>query len=91
MTTSQSPLRVLKDQSDRIAKMLKSTERGEPVADDRGGKIAASLAKGDVKFGVVMDDKILTIEMQWSAIRDMSEVALSEWILKYMRGKRDDA
>lgn len=42
MTTSQSPLRVLKAQADTIAAKLKAVERGEKIADDPRGKLVAS-------------------------------------------------
>lgn len=91
MTTSHSPLRVLKHQADTVAKTLKAIDRGETVATDSGGKIAASREKGEVTFGVVMDDKVLKVTMQWSTIRAASEAAISEFILDYMRGARETA
>lgn len=89
MTTSHSPLRVLKAQADNIAKIVKAVERGENPIEDRGGKIAASRTRDSVKFGVVMDDKVLTIDMRWATIRDTSEVGIAEYILKHMRESRD--
>lgn len=92
MTTAQSPLRVLKAQADKIAKTVKAVERGESPIEDRGGKIAAARDFRDsVKFGVVMDDKIIMIDMPWATIRGFSEVAMSEYILKQMRGSRDQS
>lgn len=91
MTTSKSPLRVLKAQADTIAKTVKAVERGENPMEDRGGKIAASRTRDSVKFGVVMDDKILTIEMTWATIRETSEAGISEYVLKQMREQRDVA
>lgn len=91
MTTSKSPLRVLKAQADTIAKTVKAVERGETPMEDRGGKIAASRTRDSVKFGVVMDDKILTIEMTWATIRETSEAGISEYVLKQMREQRDVA
>jgi len=91
VTTSRSPLRVLKAQADKIAKSLKAAERGEPIAHDPTGKIAASIARGVFKTGIVMDDKIITVEMPWSMIRETGEVALSEYVLKLMRNNRNDA
>ena len=88
MTTSLSPLRVLKAQADNIAKIVKAIERGEPV-NDPGGKIAVSRIKGIFKTGIVMDDKVITIEMSWTMIRDTSEVAIAEFVLKQMRGARE--
>ncbi|WP_439399115.1 hypothetical protein ACRQ5Q_17065 [Bradyrhizobium sp. PMVTL-01] len=89
MTTSQSPLRVLKAQADNIARIVKAVERGENPLDDRGGKIAAARNRDTVKFGVVMDDKLIMIDMAWATIREMSEVGIAEYILKYMRGARE--
>ena len=89
MTTSHSPLRVLKAQADKIAQKIKAAERGDLSADDPYGKIAAALDKPSVKFGVVMDDKVITIEMPWETIRKSGEVALSEMILRRMRGARE--
>lgn len=89
MTTSLSPLSAIKKQSDAIAKTLKQAERGEHVASDPTGKIAASIAAGLFQVGIVMDDKVITIDMPWATIREYSEVALSEYILKLMKGARD--
>lgn len=89
MTTKNSPLRVLKAQADSIAKTVKAVERGENPIEDRGGKIAASRARGNFKFGVVMDDKVVTIDMTWATVAATSEVGLAEYILKQMRETRD--
>lgn len=85
MTTKNSPLRRLKEQSDKIAKMLKAAERGETVASDPTGKIAASRVKGEVIFGVFMDDKFIKVTMPWATIRSSDEAGISEWILAHMR------
>ena len=89
MTTSQSPLRVLKAQADKIAQIIKAVERGENSIEDRGGKIAAARNRDTFKVGVVMDDKVITIDMAWATIRANSEVGLAEYILKLMRGTRE--
>lgn len=89
MTTARSPLRVLKAQADNIAKTIKAIERGENPVEDRGGKLAAARNRDSVKFGVVMDDKILTVDMSWATIRETSEVGIAEYILKHMREARD--
>jgi len=91
MTTAQSPLRVLKAQSDKIAKTIKAIERGENPVEDVGGKLAAARHRDSVKFGVVMDDKVLTITMFWVTIRETSEVGIGEYILKHMRESREAA
>ena len=88
MTTSQSPLGVLKAQADNIAKMMKQAERGE--LPDPTGEIAKARARPEFKTAVIQDDKIVTIEMTWSQIRETSEVALAAMILKLMRGEREN-
>ncbi len=86
MTTSKSPIRKIKAQADNMARILKAIERGEKVAADPAGKIAAALARGLVKFGIVMHDKIITVEMPTSTIRETSEAGISAYIVNYMRG-----
>jgi hypothetical protein len=91
MTTSQSPLRVLKAQADIVAKALKAAERGEnPVGESPlGGKLAEARTTPSVTFGVAMDDKFLKIEMTWATIKATSEAGISEFVLRQMRGARD--
>jgi hypothetical protein len=90
MTTAQSPLRVLKAQADHIAKTIKAAERGEPIAPEFAAKLAEARARDSFVAGVLMDDKILKITLPWVTIRESSEVALAEFILKHMREARDD-
>ena len=89
MTTSHSPLRVLKAQADKIAAMLKAVDRGEKIDVRLAEKIEAACGKENIKFGVVMDDKVVTVDMPWAILRETSEVGLAEYILKQMRGARD--
>ncbi len=83
MTTSQSPVNQLKKQAERIAKLMKQGIRGElpnfPVDKD------------PVKFGIIQDDKTITIEIPRATVISSTEYALSEMILREMRGKRADA
>ena len=88
MTTSNSPLRVLKTQADNIARIVKAIERGEEVVEHKGGKIAGSCATGATKFGVAIDDKVITVEMTWAKIAASSEAEISAMILREMRGSR---
>jgi ABC-type hemin transport system substrate-binding protein len=69
MTTRHSPLNALKAQADKIAAMLKAAERGEKIDTRFAEKIAAARDKDAFKIGIVMDDKIITIEMPWATIR----------------------
>jgi hypothetical protein len=89
MSTARSPLRVLKMQARKIAGVLKAAERGDMVANDPLGKVRAAREGEGIKFAVAMDDKMLTIEMSWAAIRDTSEVGITEFILKHMRDARE--
>ncbi|RUV12033.1 MAG: hypothetical protein E5X38_07400 [Mesorhizobium sp.] len=88
MTTKHSPLRVLKAQADKAAAMLKAAERGEKIDVRFAARIAAARYKESFKFGIVMDDKVITIDMPWALIRSTGEVALSEYILDQMRETR---
>lgn len=90
MTTSQSPLRVLKAQADKIAEKLKAAERGERI---EGGtypeKVEAARAKESIKVAIFMDDKIVSLDLPWSVISATNQAGLSEYILKQMKGARD--
>jgi hypothetical protein len=85
-----SPLSALKRQADRIALLLKAAERGEAI---HGGQLAVKIkdarAKPNLKVGIFMDDKLITIDMPWSTIRNTSEVGLAAYILKQMRAGND--
>lgn len=85
MTTKHSPLRVLKAQADKIAQTLKAAERGEKIDVHFAEKIEAAREKESFKAGIVMDDKIIIIEMPWTTIRGTSEAGLAEYILDQMR------
>lgn len=89
MTTKHSPLSALKAQADKIAAELKRMERGEATAIDVAGKLGAARQRDWISFAVVMDDKILTIDMTWATIRSTSEFGLSEYIIRQMREARD--
>lgn len=91
MTTRHSPLNVLKMQADVIAAKLKAIGRGEPVDGDFAGKVAAARKHGVFKPGIVMDDKVIILEIPFSLIDATGEVALSAYILKLMREERDAA
>lgn len=89
MTTARSPLSQLKAQADKIAATLKAAERGEKIDVRFAEKIEAARAKETFKAGIVMDDKIITIEMPWTTIRSANETGLAEYILNQMREARD--
>lgn len=88
MTTSQSPLRVLKAQADYIAKSIKMAERGESVSADIAARIAEARSRQVLVVGVAMDDKIIKLTLPWAELCAASEVALAALILKRMREER---
>lgn len=91
MTTARSPLSALKKQADTVAATLKAAERGQAIGVAHGEKVAAARARQSVTFAVVMDDKVLKIEIPWSTIQETSEAGISEYILRYMQEARDVA
>ena len=88
MTTKHSPLRKLKAQADKIAAVLRAAERGEKVEAMFAAKIAEARQKPSFKAGIVMDDKIITIELPWTTVAAASEGELSEFIVRQMRELR---
>lgn len=89
MTTKESPLRVLKSQAERIAKSLAAFERGEAIDVRFAERLKAARDKEIVKIGIVMDDKIITIDMPWTVIKSSGEVAMAEYLLNMMRESRN--
>lgn len=91
MTTRHSPLRALRAQADKIAATLKAAERGDKIDARFAEKIHAARANGSLKVGIVMDDKVIALEISWPTIRDTTEVGLSEYILRLMTEAPDAA
>lgn len=73
MSTSESPIEKLSTEARTIARKLKATRWPE-------GRAA-------LKFGIVQDDKIITVTITTAKIIATSEEALTQWILAYMRGE----
>lgn len=88
MTTKNSPRSALKIQADRMAKVLKGFLAGTIPDGPFVQKLKDALDKPSIKFGIVMDDKVLTIEMPWSVIRETGEREISEWIISKMAEER---
>ena len=72
MSTSESPIEKLSTEARTIAR--KSATRWPE------GRAA-------LKFGIVQDDKIITVTITTAKIIATSEEALMQWILAYMRGE----
>jgi hypothetical protein len=88
MTTKHSSLSQLKAQADYIAQMLKAFERGEKIDVKFAEKIEAARGKETFKIGIVMDDKVITLDIPWSTLRGTSETGLALYILNQMRETR---
>jgi hypothetical protein len=89
MTTKHSPLSQLTAQADKIASTLKAAERGDKIDVRFAAKIADARTKDSFKVGIVMDDKIITLELPWTTVRGTTEAGLAEYILMQMREARD--
>lgn len=85
MTTKDSPRRLIKMQADKIAGMLKAAERGDPLDARFAEKIAEARARRVFKVAIVMDDKVLSIAIPWETVKNTSEAALSEFIVREMQ------
>jgi hypothetical protein len=81
MSTKDSPPWQLAAQAKTIASHMKKAERRE-IKDPR---ILAARDVDPFKVGVVMDDKLITIEMTWAAIKEAAEPDLAVMILTHMR------
>lgn len=90
MSTSNSPLSKLRKEAREIAVNLKKMASGEFDGDDPAGKIAKSKETGVFKFGVAMDDKLLTIETKWADIETMTVEQMTDMIIDAMRQNPDD-
>ena len=84
MTTKYSPIDLLKAQADKITNVLKAAERGEKIDVKFAKKIKEARNKKVITVGIVMDDKIIKIDIPWTAIRDNNEIQLSTFILNQM-------
>lgn len=78
MTTKNSPVSELKRQAKEMVRQLR-------IANATRVRIPPAMRAKSIKFGIVMDDKVLTIEMDWSAIDESTDVQLVEFIVKQMR------
>ena len=89
MSTAKSPKWILKAQARRIAATIKSAERGENIDTAFVQKIEEARHREVFKVGIVMDDKIVTIELPWTVIKTTKEAGLAEFIYNQMREKRN--
>lgn len=86
MTTKNSSPAALRVQAESIARVLKAAERGDKIDGPNAHKIVeARLTKPSFKTGIVMDDKVITIDMPWPLIKEYSEEALAAYILAQMQ------
>lgn len=78
MNTSKEVLRI---QAEEIASILKKTENGEVFSESR--------KHPSITFAVVLNDKILKIEMTWKIIRETSQTGIAEFILNHMNESQE--
>jgi hypothetical protein len=74
VSTSNSPIEKLRAEAARMVPHLK-----------RASQSKANLP--DLKFGIVMDDKVISIEMSLKTIRESTPEALEELLVREMQGK----
>lgn len=79
MTNASSPITILRAQARRAALAMKTAEKTGV------GVKAGAREKPEVKFAVVMDDKVITIEMEWTSIRDLTVEGLTTFIVREMQ------
>jgi len=89
MSTKNSPLRVIRTEAASIAYNLKALERGERPNNYMAEKLEAARSKPVIKIGLIMDDKVITIEISWDKIRGTSEAAMTEYIMGLMLETRN--
>ncbi len=76
MSTSDSPLWKLQKEARQIARRLKRSTLPD---------------KPRIKFAVIMDDKVITVEIDRQVIVATTEEALEAMIVREMQGKKADA
>lgn len=96
MTTKNSPIKKLQTQADEIARIVKELvskkENGDFIHDAKTrAKLDEAKLRGSFKTGVVMDDKVLTIEIPWETVLSSSVKALSALVLVQMREEKPNA
>lgn len=91
MTTKHSSIAALRRQAETCARTLKQAERGEHPGVKFGHKIAEARKRGSFRFGIVMDDKVITLDLPWITIRETTEAGLVEYIVGLMQERRERA
>lgn len=76
MTTKDSPIERLRDHAEKIALTLKRAAEGG-IHD-----------KPTTKIGIVMDDKIITMDIPWETIKSTEHAALVDFIVDEMQERQ---
>lgn len=79
---------LLQIQAEKIAKTLKAMERGEEISG-RFAEHIKEVREHEEYFWInlVMDDKVLRLEICWHVIADHTEEALADYIYSLMADK----
>lgn len=88
MVSANSPVRVLRAQTDRMAAMLKAVERGDTVDGLFADKLVEARKRDSFTFAIAMDDRTIAVTLPWADIKVWSESKLSDFLLRQMRGAR---
>lgn len=80
MSTKHSPRKKIEEEALKIAASLKQNfSEAKEYVDPRTNKIVNSL-----KFGIVMDDKVITIRMPFHLLRESTIEELQEFFVNEM-------
>jgi hypothetical protein len=91
MTTKSSPPHMLRRQAETVAETLKKAERGDKFDAKYTARIAEARERGSFSVGIVMDDKVIKLDISWATIHETTEAALVEYILDLMRETKKGA
>lgn len=86
MSNSGSPIAKLRREAEEIARRIKAIERGEVPNVPNVAKLVAARQTPQVTFGIMQDDKLISMTLAWSTIAATGEHALAEMIVHHMRG-----
>lgn len=88
MTTKDSPIGVLREQAEKVARVLKAAERGSISKSDPAHKLVDALSKGQATLVVAMDDKFIKITVSREVVSASTEAEITEYILAQMREEK---
>lgn len=91
MSTKNSPPHKLRAEANKIAKILTDAARGKFVNSQMRREYEAAKAKGTFRAGIVMDDKIITIDIPTADLPNYTRKGLAEYIFNQMAETQNTA